>query len=46
MLVAEFLAKKGLAREVVARSYPETTPCNHAPNPLFPDITQVYTSAI
>ena len=42
---AEFLAIKGLAREVLARNDTELTSCVPAPNPLYTDITHVYTSA-
>ena len=45
MTDAEFLAIKGLAREVLARSDTEITSCVPPPNPLYPDITHVYTSA-
>ena len=41
----EFLAFKGMAREVHARSDAEITSCVPPPNPLYPDITHVYTSA-
>ena len=45
MTDAEFLAIKGLAREVLARSDTEITSCLPPPHPLYPDITHVYTSA-
>ena len=45
MTDAEFLAIKGLAREVHARSATEITSCVPPPNPLYPDKTHVYTSA-
>ena len=45
MTDAEFLAIKGLARKVLARSDTEITSCVPPPNPLCPDITHVYTSA-
>ena len=45
MTDAEFLAIKGLAREVLARSDTEITSCVPPPHPLYPDITHVYTSA-
>ena len=45
MTNAEFLATKGLAREVLARSDAEITSYVPPPNPLNPDITHVYTSA-
>ena len=45
MMDAEFLAIKGLAREVPVRSDTEITSGVPPPNPLYPDITQVYTWA-
>ena len=45
MTDAEFLAIKGLACEVLARSDTETNSCVPPPNPLYPNITHVYTSA-
>ena len=42
---AEFLASKGLALEILARSDTELTSSVPPPNPLYPDITHVYTSA-
>ena len=42
---AEFLAIKGLAREVFARSDTETTSCVPPPDVWYPDITHVYPSA-
>ena len=42
MTDAEFLAIKGL---VLAQSDTEITSCVPPPNPLYPDITHVYTSA-
>ena len=44
MTDAEFLAIKGFAREVLARSDTEVTSSVLPPNPLYPDITNVYTS--
>ena len=45
MTDAEFLAIRGLAGEVLARSDTEITSCVPPPNPLYPDITHVHTSA-
>ena len=45
MTDAEFLSIKGLAREVIARSDTEITSSVPPPNPTYPDITHVYTSA-
>ena len=45
MTDAEFIAIKGLAREVRARGDSEINSCVPPPNPLYPDITHVYTSA-
>ena len=45
MTDAEFLAIKGLAREVFPRSDTEITSCVPPPNPLYLTITHVYTSA-
>ena len=45
MTDAEFLAIKGLAREILTRSDTEITSCVTSSNTLYPDITQVYTSA-
>ena len=45
MTDAEVLAIKRLAREVLARNDTEITSCVPPPNPLYPDITHVYTSA-
>ena len=42
---AEFLAIKRLACEVVARSDTEISSCVPPLNPLYPNITHVYTSA-
>ena len=42
---AQFLAIKGLGREVIARSDAEATSCILPPNTLYSDITHVYTSA-
>ena len=43
--VAEFLAIKGLAHEVLAQLDTELTSSIPPPNPLYPDISHVYTSA-
>ena len=43
MTDAEFIAIKGLAREVRARSDSEINSCVPPPKPLYPDITHVYT---
>ena len=45
MTDAEFLAIKGLARKVLARSDTKMTSCVPPLNPLFSNITQIYTSA-
>ena len=45
MTHAEFLAIKGLAREIPARSDTEKISFLPPPNPLYPDITHIYTSA-
>ena len=45
MTDAEFLAIKGLVREVLAQSDTEITSFVPPQNPLYPDITHVYTSA-
>ena len=45
MTDAEFLAIKGLAHEVLARSDTEITSCVPPLNPLYPDNAHVYTSA-
>ena len=45
MTDAEFLAIKGLAREILARSDTEITSCVPPAYPLYPDVTHVYTSA-
>ena len=44
MTNADFLALKGLAREVLAPIEAESTSCIPSPNSLYPDITHVYTS--
>ena len=45
MTDGEFLAVKGLTREVLARSDTELASCLPPLNHLYPDITHVYTSA-